>query len=175
MPRIVSAPSATAIWDGSRGTLPPCRTVRSPVRSPGISLLPHHSTPHPRNRLKPALLTDRSLSLLSHGSPHAAAASPASPGASRRICVRIWSVVIPSRLGLEVRNQTVPQRREDHGLDVVKADIEPALGQSPDLGRQQEHLGAARAAAKLEILVGDRRRGLRLGMRREHEPNGHNP
>ena len=74
--------------------------------------------------------------------------------------------------GFEIQNQPVTQRRRGHGLNIIKAHVETALGQRADFAGQQQALAAARAAAEAQILIGDRRGGFRLRMRRQHEAHG---
>ena len=74
--------------------------------------------------------------------------------------------------GFEIQDQTMAQRRRGNGLDVIEADVETALGQGADFAGEQQGLRAARAAAEAQILVGDRRGGFGLRMRREDQTHG---
>src|SRR5437667_8250282 len=64
--------------------------------------------------------------------------------------------------GLEIQNQTMPKRRSGGALEVVKADVEPALGQRADFAGENQGLSAARAAAEAELLIGNLRGGFGL-------------
>ena len=74
--------------------------------------------------------------------------------------------------GFEVGDEAVAQRGQRGGLEVLEADVEAALCQRADFAGEDERLRAARAAAEAQILVRDRRGGVGLGMRGEHEAHG---
>src|SRR6266516_7320303 len=52
--------------------------------------------------------------------------------------------------GFEIQNQPMAHGRGSDGLEVVEADVEPALGQRAHLAGEEQGLSAARAAAETE-------------------------
>ncbi len=74
--------------------------------------------------------------------------------------------------GFEVGDEAVAQRGQRGGLDVLEADVEAALRECADFAREDERLRATWAAAEAEVLVRNRRGGVGLGMRSEHEAHG---
>ena len=64
--------------------------------------------------------------------------------------------VDPFGLGFEVENHAVPQGGQIDAAHVLEADVVAAFQQGPHLGGQGQRLGAARAGAPAQILVGDR-------------------
>src|ERR1043165_8858930 len=62
------------------------------------------------------------------------------------------------RLGVEIRDQPVPEHRRRHGLDVVKVGDCPAVHRRPRLGAQHQVLRRPRAGAPLDVFLDERRR-----------------
>src|SRR5262249_9078503 len=57
--------------------------------------------------------------------------------------------------GFKIQNEAVAQGGRRRGLNVFKADIEPALSERAHFAGQDKALGAARAAAETQVLIGD--------------------
>src|SRR5262249_61979665 len=65
--------------------------------------------------------------------------------------------------GFEVEDQTMAQGSGGDGFDVVKADVEAALGESADFPGENQGLATARTATEAQLLAGGGRGGFCFG------------
>jgi len=72
----------------------------------------------------------------------------------------------------EVQDHAMAHRRHHHFLDVLEADVEPAIEQCADFARERDRLCGSRAGAHAQELVDHRDRVDAAGVRGERAANG---